>query len=171
MGIKQQIKKACPIYSDRCMIELLSKQTVFEYSMEIKKKYFYQYLDDTYILKASFGEIANALRKDIARLVILDRKTVIFIGGITLFDSGDNKIDMAYWITEAYQGRGIAKESIIRTIQLIKSNLKQMNKIYCEIQSINNKSLRLVNSCGFKYVKSIQGRIVKNDIYELNIGE
>ena len=146
---------------------------------EVKRYEFNQYLDSKYNeFKDIVGseEIATenlnsifvtiALRKNDnlnQRRYIIHSKfnNDIRIGTIALTEVAKGTYNLAYYIRKEYQHKGIGYESL----KLFIDNLQKDVKLICEIQIVNNQSIRLAEKLGFELEKRVKGKYYDNLIY------
>ncbi len=68
--------------------------------------------------------------------------------GIKNLDWVIPKAELSYLITKDYEGKGIMKEVLIAVIKFCFDELK-MNRLYARVMTNNERSLKLVEKCGF----------------------
>lgn len=101
--------------------------------------------------------INNVLSKPYTYAVIL-KSSDKPIGSIGLLfgnqcnvETKEDEAELGYWIGEPYWGQGLIPEAAKRLLEYAFCELK-LNKIWCGSLLDNNKSLRVQDKCGFKYV-------------------
>lgn len=95
-------------------------------------------------------------------------------GMVTLFniDHRNQKAEIGVYISVEYQGKGLAKESLMLLVNYAFQELN-MHKIYASILSFNTASIKLFESVGFKreYIKKedvfTNGNFVDTEILSL----
>ncbi len=80
----------------------------------------------------------------------------------------DDIIHINYRLAIEQQGKGYAVESVIGVLDFAKSKLK-LNAIHALIEPANTSSVKVVNSTGFKFVKSSDFRGFTVDIYQVDL--
>ncbi len=77
----------------------------------------------------------------------------LLIGKCSNIDIADNEGEIGYWMAEEFWGQGIMPEA---TKELIRHGFEDLNlqKIWCGYFDGNEKSHRVQDKCGFKYVRT-----------------
>jgi RimJ/RimL family protein N-acetyltransferase len=79
-------------------------------------------------------------------------KTVVVDGevaGNVLSFTRDSKREVGYWIDRAYWGRGVATGALSAFLRL-----EQTRPVYAGVAKHNAASLRVLEKCGFKFLRS-----------------
>ncbi len=173
---RSRLTNRFPLYTDSLCISILGKRNLDWYTDEVRKEYFYEYLDNKIVAGISRDRVRELLLMQIEfskyevdfnseiRLIIQDKNTKERYGGITIYHlNKNNDIELAYWINPKYQGKGIATEALNALIDVLYNIISKYSHIILRIQQSNTKSIQLAERCGFKLKEVDNG----NKIYEL----
>lgn len=173
----QYILDSFPIYTNRLKIRAMSKSDIKWYVDQIKLEHYSKYLDDTTPksiskekFREAFSNLISLYNKDIdfkidIRLIIADKNSSTKYGSIVIFSRmHDNMHELAYWLDEQYENKGIAYESLNAVINIL--NNIGITNLMLEIQKKNIKSIKLAEKCGFIHT----GGTFNNCVYTINKG-
>ncbi len=109
-------------------------------------------IDESYQVLKGFLE-----KKDV--LAVYHRDDHKVIGSVGLHQKidllGNHYYEIGYVLSTPYEGQGLMTEAVKRVIQHAFVNLKIDRLFVCHFIE-NEKSRRVIEKCGFKYVKNIQ---------------
>lgn len=80
----------------------------------------------------------------------------------------DDVMHINYRLTTEQQGKGYAVESVLGVLDFAK-NILALNAIHALIEPANTRSVKVVSSTGFKFVKSSVFRGFTVDIYQVDL--
>lgn len=118
--------------------------------------------------KLVFSYNSNSKVNGEARLILKDNISNEMVAGVTIYENGDNKVSLGYWVLPTYQNKGIAKELIGQTINIVKK-LDNISSIELEIREDNKASHKVADSNNFILYNAIKGLYKINYIYKLEI--
>lgn len=153
--------------SKRCLIKKIKRQD----EENIKKLYtsekVREYLGgiiDGYSLEKKINEL---IEKDNKCWKVVNKKTLEFIGLIGIGKHHDSETqEIFYEFFPEYWGKGYASESINEVIQYIFVEMK-LPKILAETQLKNEKSIKLLKTLGFVFVKELERFGEKQGVFEI----
>lgn len=177
----KSVYKSFPIYTERLKISSLSSSMIKWYANETHREYFTEFSDNKSIRKMSKLEIKAKLLSLIStyksninfiyeyRTVIFDKESNKPIGGITLFPISFHCIEIGYWIIPEQQHNGYATEALKAIVNHIFSifSTSDVEGVKLCIQSLNKRSIKMAEKCGFGLVGTVQGSQCVNYIYYL----
>ena len=98
-----------------------------------------------------------ATRNEIYAICLKDEKPIgcieIKLNGTTDMTDRDDECEIGYWLGKPYWGQGIMPEAVNRILQRAFEEL-HMKKVWCGYYDGNNKSKRVQEKCGFRYMHS-----------------
>ncbi|SFB79349.1 GNAT family N-acetyltransferase [Ruminococcus albus] len=119
---------------------------------------------ETFTREACVQEAINFSNSDEFYAVVLDDKV---IGKIYFSDKGFGSYEIGYTFNRNYQGKGYACESIVGMMRYAFTTLG-VRRIFAEIDTRNQKSIRLVERAGMRKEaehKELFPRKGENDVY------
>lgn len=96
--------------------------------------------------------IASQLRKDNYYYYLRDNETGVLIGYVCIknINTALAKCELAYFVDQDFEGRGIITRAVANTLSVCFSRLK-MNKVYICTSPVNNASQRIALKHGFTH--------------------
>ena len=176
----KSLKKLLPFKYNNFELRLINKEDIYWYINNFQSDYFNEFIDDDTVFKLPYEEIEYKLINLVlsykmsismsgeARLVYENRDTGEIVAGITIFEVGNNKVELGYWVIPSYQGKGIGKQIINNTLEVLQK-MYLGYKVILEIREDNIASVKLAEGLGFKHIKNKSGKIKTNKIYELEV--
>ena len=103
--------------------------------------------------------IAGVLSKPETYAIVL-KKTGLPVGSIGLkfhcdLAEKDDECELGYWLGKPYWGKGIMPEAAEALIRRAFEDLK-LERVWCGYYDGNDKSKRVQEKCGFKYIKTTE---------------
>lgn len=173
-----ELKRYLPYYIDGLKLRLITKYDIDRYLENFTLDYMNEFIDTKvhkdkidvlkfFLNKLIFSYKCNSRVQGEARL-ILENNNNEMVAGITLYEKGDNSIELGYWVLPTYQNKGIAKKLVSETISIIKK-LSNIKFIILEIREDNTYSHKVAKDNNFKLSEIRDGLYKKNYIYILEI--
>jgi [ribosomal protein S5]-alanine N-acetyltransferase len=117
-----------------------------------------------YTEEAAKGWLKMAMSEDTNLLLAIEKdgEAVGGIGAHFLQDNYRINVEIGYWLSESYWGRGIVTEAVSLLVDHLFSNYPDIQRVYADLFSFNPASARVLEKCGFHLEAVHIKAVIKN---------